>query len=227
MGIEDTARWLKEFNGRFAMDVAGLYKIEPFWRACNLCVNGYCCGQAALAVSHRPNNPFLLEEWWLLLEYVRDNFTEPDKKRLAAKIVSKSSGCIFLFGHRCNVHPARCWICRSHPYTISFYPAPEIFPVGEIELPSCPNFANSFGVSVGDSRIQKPQIIERDVVNSLVKAKLHKHKALWLIDASSYVEEFVEHIQPGPRPSSDWDEMLTLVKAGGMAEIFDLLVKNL
>lgn len=227
MGIENTAKWLKEFNSRFDREVAGLYKVEPFWRACNLCGNGYCCGQAALAVSHRPNNPFLLEEWWLLLEYVRDNFTEQDKKRLESKIVSRRSGCIFLFGHRCSVHPARCWICRSHPYTISFYPAPEIFPVGEIELPSCPTFANSFGVAVGDNRTQRPQVIERFAATNLVKVKLRKHKALWLIDASLYVEEFAAHIQPGPRPNSDWDEMLALVKTGGLEETFDLLVKNL
>ncbi|MGA3093948.1 MAG: hypothetical protein ABSD79_01010 [Dehalococcoidales bacterium] len=70
----------------------------------------------------------------------------PIKKRLASNILAHRSDCIFLFGNRCSIHSAHPWTSRIYPYTVSFYPNPDLFIVGEMALPSCPALASLFGL---------------------------------------------------------------------------------
>ncbi len=208
--------WIKQLRQRFDKDVKGLMEREPLWQKCRNCVDGYCCGHEIYPVKKSRLNPFRLEEWWLMLEYVKNNFCDEDRKRLARNIFSKRPDCIFLFGNRCSVHPARAWACRVHPYTISFNPGSAYFPVGEISLPSCPSLASAFGIKTGEVLVQKPRVVTQDPINRLVQLKLRKRKPVWLMDASDYVREIEERAKESERTLADWEALLELAgKAGG------------
>jgi Fe-S-cluster containining protein len=205
--------WLRDFRIRFDREVKTLYAAEQFWRACEKCASGYCCGHKIFPVSQSKGNPFSAEEWWLNLEYVRDHFTPAEKKQLLQNIASKRPDCIFLFGNRCAVHPARSWACRVHPYAISYHPAPALFPVGELALPSCPALAPSFDLKTDEFLTQKPAPIARHAQGSLVKVKLRKHKPLWIIDASPYVKEYQSHVPVrAERPIGDWEQVMEMAR---------------
>jgi len=217
MKLADKAGRLKEQRRRFDDEVSLLYKIEPFWQACQKCPDGYCCAHEIFPVLQSAGNPFKAEEWWLMLEYVRDNFSPDEKRQLVQNILSKRKDCVFLFGNRCGVHPARPWACRVHPYTISFHHNPAVFPVGELALPACPALAASFDIKKDELVVQRPKVLARYKEGHLVQIKLRKHKPLWLIDATDYVKEYERHIPlKKERPLSDWEELLALAgEAGG------------
>lgn len=222
MSLAQKAEWLRDFRQRFAGEVKQLYSVEPFWRACEKCADGYCCSHKIFPVLQSQGNPFNAEELWLQWEYVRDHFTAEDRKQLIQNILSKRPDCIFLFGNRCGVHPARVWACRVHPYAISYHPSPALFPVGEIALPSCPTLASSFDIKQDELLVQRPQPLEHSPEGNLVKIKLRKRKPIWVIDATSYVKEFQKRVPLRPeRPITDWEELLALVRqaAGKDGEI--------
>jgi hypothetical protein len=216
MPLSQKAEWLKDLRKRFAGEVKLLYSVEPFWRACEKCADGYCCAHKIFPVLQSHGNPFNAEEWWLQLEYVRDHFTPEDKKQLVQNILSKRPDCIFLFGNRCGVHPARAWACRVHPYVISYYPSPALFPIGEIALPSCPTMAPSFDLKQDELLVQSPAPLAHHTDGNLVQVKLRKRKPMWVVDATPYVKEYQEHIPMQlERPISDWEELLALARQAG------------
>lgn len=214
--MQENIAWLKDFYRRFDGEVKLLYRNEPFWNTCNKCSDGYCCAHAIFPVLQSAGNPFSAEEWWIQLEYARDHFTPEEKKQLLRNVRSKRKDCIFLFGSRCAIHPARSWACRVHPYVISYHPAPTIFPVGEMALPSCPTLASAFDIGIDEQVTQKPTPIERHPDGRLVKVKLRKRKPLWLIDASDYVKEYQQHAPiRHDRPIGDWEEVVKMAKEAG------------
>lgn len=216
MGIAETANWLRSFYRRFDEDIKLLYRVEPFWQICQKCPDGHCCGQNSYISLKRNGNPFFIEDWWLMLEYVRDKFNAEDRKQLALNIISKRTACIFLFNNRCSVHPSRPWGSRIHPYTISICANTALFPAREIALPSCPSLASAFGLKVNEVFVQKPQVITRAKDGHLVLVKLKKHKPLWLIDADDYLQQYERHIPRVGMVTTEWQELLELAeKAGG------------
>jgi len=221
MSLQERTEWIKDFRQRFSRDVELLYRVEPFWRTCNQCNSGYCCSHKTLFVLRSQGNPYDAEEWWLQLEYVRDYFTNAQKKQLIKNILSTRPACIFLFGTHCSVHPARAWACRIHPYTIIYRPATyHLFPANEIALPSCPSMATSFGIKQGSLVVQSPQPLERYAESNLVKIKLRKRKPIWVIDATLYMEEYQQHIpRQLKRSIGEMEELLILARqAGGKDE---------
>ncbi len=221
--FQQNIAWLRDFRRRFDREVRLLYEAEPFWRACEKCTSGYCCGHKIFPVIQSKGNPFSAEEWWLQLEYVRDHFSPAEKKQLVQNIVSKRPDCIFLFGNRCAVHPARTWACRVHPYVISYHAAPSLFPVGELALPSCPALAGAFDIKLDEQVTQRPAPIEHAARGSLVKVKLRKRKPLLLVDASDYVKEYQTHVPVRlERPISDWEQVIAMARQAG-GEDGDLL----
>jgi len=216
MTLAEKSEWLKDFRKRFNDEVKLLYSEEPFWRACEKCTDGYCCSHKIFPVKQSTGNPFSAEEWWLQMEYVRDHFSAEDKKQLVQNILSKRAACIFLFGNRCGVHPARTWACRIHPYVVSYHPAPDLFPVGELALPSCPTLASSFGIKQDELTVQNPAPMARNATGGLVKVKLRKRKPMWVVDATSYVKELQKHVPlQRERPITDWEELLAFAREAG------------
>lgn len=150
-----------------------------------------------------------------MLEFVRDRFSDKDKKQLALNIISDRKACIFLFKNRCSIHTIRPWGSRIHPYSINYYDNTVSFPVGEIALPSCPSMASAFGLKTNETLVQRPQIIERVDDGALVRVKLKKRKPVWLIDVSKYVMEYEYRAANRTSSSSARDELLELAKSAG------------
>ncbi|MCL2706805.1 MAG: YkgJ family cysteine cluster protein [Dehalococcoidia bacterium] len=226
MSLREKTEWIKDFRQRFDKEIELLYAIEPFWNICNLCSDGYCCSHKTYLAMQSHGNPFSTEEWFLQLEYVRDSFTPEQQKQLLRNILSPRPACIFLFGNRCSVHPARAWACRVHPYVISYYPASNhLFPVGEIALPSCPAMTTSFDIKQGALVVQQPKPLERYTEGNLIKIKLRKRKPIWVIDATPYIAEYQQRVpRQLKRPLSDCEELLEIARqAGGKDE--ELLVR--
>lgn len=218
MCMTENINWLKDFNRRFDAEVKQLHMREPFWQLCRRCPDGHCCGDIIFPVKNRLGNPFLAEEWWMMLDQVR-GFSNWHRKQLALNILSKRRACIFLFGNRCAVHAGRPWTCRFHPYTVSFSAGEGRFPVGEIALPSCPGYAAAFGLAVGEEYIQKLSVVRRDGQNPrLVLLKLKKHRPVWLIDAGDYLEEYERQARDKGNQPSEWQVLLDLAKQVGGAE---------
>jgi Fe-S-cluster containining protein len=217
MSIKETSDWLLSLYQRFNEDVKRLNQLEPFWQICNRCPDGHCCGTNSYVSLKSSGNPFLIEEWWLMLEFVRDRFSDKDKKQLALNIISNRAACIFLFKNRCSVHSIRPWGSRIHPYTINFYDKATSFPAGEIALPSCPSMAYAFGLKTNEMLVQRPQIIERADDGTLVRVKLKKHKPVWLIDASRYVMERENRAATRPASSLTRQQLLELAESAGGA----------
>jgi len=215
MSLYDNLAWLRDFKERFDNDVRRLLDKEPLWSKCRNCPDGYCSGQDIYPVTMSRLNPFRLEEWWLQLEYVKDNFSEEDKKQLVRNILSKRPHCIFLFGNRCRVHPARAWACRVHPYTISFHDGQDYFPVGQLAIPSCPALAPAFGVMKDEIIVQHPNVLAQEPGTRLIQVKLKKRKPVWLLDATDYVKEFESRIPGEERPAEDWEDLLALAGEAG------------
>lgn len=214
MSLQEKTGWIKTFRNRFNKEIELLYSIEPFWHTCNQCSDGYCCSHKTFFVLQSQGNPFSAEEWWLQLEYVRDCFTQEQKKQLIHNILSHRQACIFLFGNRCSVHPARAWACRIHPYVISYHPASHLFPIGEIALPSCPALSTFFSIKQDALLVQRPHPLERTC--NLVKIKLRKRKPIWVIDATPYIAEYQQHIPSCYKKSnSDLEELLVLARQAG------------
>ncbi len=202
-----TVAWLKDFNLRFEAEVRRLAAVEPFWRPCQRCGDGACCSERTFAASALARQPFQVEDWWLMLEYVRDHFSPADRQQLAANILSRRPACIFLFGKRCSVYPARNFFCRLHPYTVSYHPT-DLFPVGRLALPSCQGYAPTFHLEVGELCLQEPKPVARD--GRLVQLKLRKVRPLWLVDASDYVMEYAAHATTVTKSEDEWRAFLNL-----------------
>ena len=226
MNALDKAPWLEDFYNRFEAETRQLYKTEPFWRACHKCPDGYCCSQVIYSTQVSEGNPFLIEDWTRMLKYVRDVFSSADKARLAKAILSENKTCIFFDNRRCSIYPSRPWSCRTHPYTVSFHPNAGLFPYEEIALPSCPEFAASFGLKPGQLFVQRTSVITREEHSSLVKLKLKKHRPIWVLDASAYIKEYESHIPLGNRPVSDWLELFALAKEAGGGEQGEILSRH-
>jgi Fe-S-cluster containining protein len=216
VGIRENIAWLREFYARFDEDVKLLYSLETTWLPCIKCLDGHCCGRNSYVSLRRQTNPFAVEDWQFMLEYVRDNFSPEDKKQLAKNIVSSRSACIFLFKNRCSVHPNRPWGSRIHPYTICLSKTSDLLPAGKIALPSCPALASAFGLKVDERVIQAPEVIEKHPVGRLVKVKLKKHKPVWLLDASDYLGEYEKYVQQrNPVTAEDIERLLKLAESVG------------
>ncbi len=206
-------QWYQGFCARFENEIKLLLKVEPFWGACHQCPDGYCCGRHILPLMIDNVNPFKSEEWRLILNYVRQNFSTKQRQILLQNIniAEKRRECIFLFDNRCSVHPARPWNCRLYPYTISFHSSSIFFLVGGLALPSCPTLAPAFGLKRGESFIQNPDVLSRHSSGKLVKCKLKKRKPLWLIDASKYFREYEANVfQCQETKTYDWAGLLEL-----------------
>ena len=215
MAIPDNIEWLRDFYARFEEDVNALHNAERTWSACKKCPDGYCCGKNSFISLKRRSNPFILEDWWLMLEQVRDSFSREQKKMLAKNIISTRNACIFLFNGRCSVYRSRPWGSRIHPYSINFFENTLSFPTGKIALPSCPSLAPGFGLKTDEEVIQNPQILEKSGSNKLILVKLRKHKPVWLLDISTYVKE-CERRGTGRRVSiSEVEQLLQLAKQAG------------
>ena len=221
--VESTA-WLEDFYARFEAETRLLYKTEPFWRLCQKCPDGHCCSRIIYSVKDWEGNPFIVEDWRRMLTYVRDFFSLGEKAGLIKTIFSNPEDCIFLAGGRCSIHPARPWSCRVHPYTVSFHPNRSLFPVGELELPSCPGLAPFFGLKNDQTFVQRALVTARDTNSNLVMLKLKKHKPVWLIDASAYFREYENNMPPANRPDSDWVDLFALAKQAG-GEQGDILAR--
>jgi Fe-S-cluster containining protein len=217
----ESAVWLDEFYNSFEAEARGLYKIEPFWRVCQSCPDGHCCSHMTYSVQSGVGNPFIVEDWERMLKYLRDVLSLDEKNKIIKKILSSSRECIFVSQGRCSIHPARPWSCRTHPYTVSFHPNSGIFPVGELALPSCPALASAFGLKIDQMLIQKAAIMEKRPGSNLVKIKLKKHKPVWMIDATTYIEDYVKHSPPADRSDSDWLKLFALARevGGGQGEL--------
>ncbi|MDD5122936.1 MAG: YkgJ family cysteine cluster protein [Dehalococcoidales bacterium] len=215
MSLHESLTWLADFKERFDDDVKRLYAKEPLWSKCQNCPDGHCCGHGIYPVTMSRLNPFRLEEWWLQLEYVKDNFSEDEKKQLVRNVLSKRPHCIFLFDNRCSVHPARAWACRVHPYTISFHTNPDYFPVGQLAIPSCPAFAHTFSVKKNEIVVQSPAILAKEPGSRLIQVKLKKRKPVWLLDATDYVNEFENRAGGEERSAEDWEALLSLAGEAG------------
>jgi Fe-S-cluster containining protein len=227
----DSVKWLAAFYERFEAETKLLYQTEPAWRVCQKCPDGYCCSKPIYSVGASAGNPFLLEDWALMLGYVRDNYSPVQKDKLTRNVLSHSENCIFLADGRCGLHPARPWSCRTHPYTASFYPNPSLFPVGKLALPSCPALAASFGLKglkKDHLLVQSISMMERFPNSRLVKAKLKKHKPVWLIDASSFVQQLEENMPPADRPQAEWRALFSLAEqaGGGHGEVLASYVEK-
>lgn len=219
MGITENLAWMRDFNRRFEKEINKLLSKESFWRKCSHCPDGHCCGNIVYPVLNRWSNPFMAEDWWLMLEHVRNQFSSTDRKQLYRNILSESSSCIFLFGNRCSVHAGRPWTCRFHPYSISFFSGHGQYPMGEIALPSCPAYADSFSIRIDEQYIQKLIILSRDESNPMfVKVKLKKHKPLWVLDATNYVEEYESHALTKENVPPQWHKVLLLAEEAGGSE---------
>ena len=120
---------IPNYYERFQNEIKLLYELEPFWRTCLKCPDGYCCTQQTYKGKGYQGNPYLLEDWWLMLQFVRDNFLNEEKIQLIKNIRSNRKNCIFLFDKRCSIHSARPWTSRIHPYTVSFHTSPGLFPM--------------------------------------------------------------------------------------------------
>ncbi len=215
MGIFENMAWIKDFRQRFDSDINYLTGKEPLWKTCAGCRDGHCCGHDIYPATVSQLNPYRLEEWWLMLEYVRDNFSVEEKKKLVRNVISDRPDCIFLFGNRCSIYPARAWSCRLHPFTISFHPSSRYFPTGEIALPSCPALSPVFGLKKDELFVQRPEVISKDRRHNLVQLKLKKHKPLWLMDATEYVEEYENHVTGDGYTTRDWEALLDLAGQAG------------
>ena len=211
----DSAKWLKDIYGRFEAETKLLYQTEPFWKVCQKCPDGYCCSKGTYTVETSEGNPFLIEDWSQMLEYVRDKYSSTQKDKLIRNILSQSKNCIFLADAHCSLHPVRPWACRTHPYTVSFHPNKGLFPVGVLALPSCPTLAAFFGLKKDQLLVQSTSVIERHQNNHLVKIKLKKHKPVWLIDASSYIKELEDKMPPADRLPAEWQALFSLAEEAG------------
>jgi Fe-S-cluster containining protein len=213
MSLGEWCHWYQGFCARFEKEIKLLLKVESFWKVCHECPDGYCCGRYTLPLMIDNVNPFKTEEWWLILNYVKQNFSAQQRQTLLRNIniADKRKECIFLFGCRCSVHPARPWACRLYPYTISFRSSPVFFLVGGLALPSCPALAPAFGLKPGNSLIQNPDVLLRHSSGKLVKCKLKKRKPLWLIDASDYFQEYEASVsQCQETKTYDWAGLFEL-----------------
>ena len=216
MGTVESLAWLENFYARFGEETRLLHEIEPFWRPCQKCPDGFCCSRLIYSVQNGgEGNPFIIEDWTRMLKYVQLAFTQANKTRLIRSILSNSNNCIFLVDGRCSIYPARPWSCRTHPYTVSFYPNPVLFPLSEIALPSCPALAGSFGIKKDQLWLQPLPAASRDPRRNLVKIKLKKNKPIWLIDASDYIQEYEKNAPSADRPDSEWLELFSLAKQAG------------
>jgi Fe-S-cluster containining protein len=204
-----------DFYNRFEAETKLLYKTEPFWRVCQKCPDGYCCSRLTYSVATSEGNPFLIEDWTRMLEYVRDKYSPVQKDKLIRNILSHSENCVFLVDGRCSLHSARPWSCRTHPYTVSFQPNSGLFPVGELALPSCPALAASFGLKKDQLLVQSTLVIDRDPDSHLVKVKLKKHKPVWLIDASAFIKAYEDKMPPADRPQAEWHALFSLAEEAG------------
>ena len=220
MVLDDNIYWLLDFYQRFDEDVKKLHQQENVWAACRKCPDGWCCGRNSYVSLKRQGNPFIIEDWHLMLEHVRTRFTAAEKKQLAKNVISQRSSCIFLFQNRCRVYTSRPWGSRLHPYTINFAENGLAFPAGQISLPTCPTLATTFGLKTDAELVQAPQVIER--VGALVLVKLRKHKPVWLLDASSYVLEYAERGARRKISGGDLEQLLALARLAG-GEYGDLL----
>jgi len=79
MTLADSTTWLREFYRRFDVETKLLYDREPFWRVCQKCPDGYCCSRSSYVAANKTGNPFLVEDWWLMLEFVQEHFSVADK----------------------------------------------------------------------------------------------------------------------------------------------------
>ena len=138
VGVAENIAWLRGLYARFDEDVKLLHRVENAWLPCKKCPDGHCCGRNSFISLQRRSNPFALEDWWLMLDFVRRNFSAEDKKQLARNIISKGAACIFLFKNRCSLYTDRPWGSRIHPYVINFSESGSLFPEGKIALPSLP-----------------------------------------------------------------------------------------
>jgi Fe-S-cluster containining protein len=215
MSNPNTAAWLDEFNRRFEQDVRKLHRKEPFWAVCQHCPDGYCCSKTIYATQQWSGNPYLIEDWSRMLVYVRDIFSNEDKARLGRNIASGSGQCIFTYRNRCSIYPVRPWSCRTHPYTVSFHADNDLFPSGEIALPSCPALCRPLGLKKDELMVSKAVITERDPDSSLVKLRIRKHKPVWVIDATEYVMQYEKNAPPPQKPDSEWMALFDLAQVAG------------
>lgn len=212
MSLSEIGEWLLEFFQRFDDEVKLLLKEEPFWEVCHQCPDGYCCS--------KPTLPIMGEEWLLIQDYVKQNFSRQSKKRLLENIERARLQCIFLFGNRCSVYSVRPWACRIYPYTISFHTSPITFQVGGVALPSCPTLASAFGLKQDQLFFHYPNVLSRHS-SRLVKCKLKKHKPLWLIDGSDYFRKYEAKMPKNEEGTLDgsnmheWVEFAKLAKQKG------------
>jgi Fe-S-cluster containining protein len=207
--------WLTGFYRQFDTETKQLYQMEPFWRVCQKCPDGYCCSQVSYAVQSGEGNPFIIEDWGRMLIYIRDVFSPEQKSKLIRAILANPKYCIFLSGGRCSIHPARPWSCRTHPYTVSFQSAPGLFPNGELALPSCAALAPLLGIKKDQLLVQPANVVERDPNRNLIKLKLKKHKPVWLVDATVYIREYQAKMPPTVRSPSEWQQLFSLAEEAG------------
>ena len=216
MGIAENIEWLRGFYARFDEDIEYLHQIESTWLPCKKCPDGHCCGRNSYFSLQRHSNPYVIEDWRLMLDYVSKNFSAEEKKQLAKNIVSSRTACIFMFQNRCSVYQNRPWGSRIHPYAISFAESASLFPAGKIAVPSCPSLAPVFGIKTDEEVVQVPEVIERHSVGHLVKVKLKKHRPVWLIDISEYVKEYEDYLSiRRPIVSGDIASLLDLAESAG------------
>jgi Fe-S-cluster containining protein len=185
--MSDNQALLIDFYGNFDRTTDNLFVQEPLWNACSSCTDAHCCKNT--------NVPMTVLEWDLIKSYVRDNFSRHNKSRYLDNVRNKSASCPFLFGHRCSIYAVRPWVCRMHPYTITFRNEniqDATFEGGTFVLPACPKLSARFGVGLNTLNKVKPYVIENNPMERLAKLNLPEVGDFWVIDRSQFFTEFIE-----------------------------------
>ena len=74
--------------------------------------------------------------------------------------------------------------------------------------------AHAFGLKRGQLLVENVSNVKKFKNGNLIRVKLKKRRPVWLIDATSYMQEYEKHIQE-QKSTSDWGRLFELAKKAG------------
>ncbi len=185
-----------DIYARFEKEVGRLHQIEPLWQPCNDCTDGYCCRSETV--------PVMKHEWERIINFVKTEMPDNQKRRLQTNIEKGKPKCPFLMRERCAVYAVRTWTCRIYPYTISSHRAAH---QGEFIVPYCAAYAATFGSRENRLEAYRPQIIQKMEGTNLVKIRIKDSLEFWVIEISAYSAEFAAMLPRNEKGLMDGDDM--------------------
>jgi Fe-S-cluster containining protein len=185
-----------DIYARFEIEVRRLHEMEPLWNACQDCQDGYCC--------KRETVPVMKHEWERIVEFVKSNFSEGQKRRLQTNIEKGKPKCPFLMRERCAVYPARTWTCRIYPYTVSHQ---RVAHNGEFIAPYCSAYAPLFGSREDCLDAFQYTVRERIENTNLIKIRINDQLEFWVIDITTYAVQFAALLPRNEKGVMDGDDM--------------------